>query len=128
MGFLSNVPNGDIRQVIRHFTPNWFTANMGTGILALMLALFPYGHWGQAEIAKALWCINSFFFALFSILFLSRAIFYFRDFQKLFDHPVQSLFIGAIPMGFATNSLHAPALADKVRNIGNWKWGTSDSI
>lgn len=102
MGFLSNVPNGDIRQVIRHFTPNWFTANMGTGILALMLALFPYGHWGQAEIAKALWCINSFFFALFSILFLSRAIFYFRDFQKLFDHPVQSLFIGAIPMGFAT--------------------------
>ncbi|WP_308388480.1 TDT family transporter [Acidithiobacillus sp. AMEEHan] len=102
MGFLSHVPNGDIRQVIRHFTPNWFTANMGTGILALMLALFPYGHWGQVDIAKGLWCINSLFFALFSILFLSRAVFYFQDLRKLLDHPVQSLFIGAIPMGFAT--------------------------
>ena len=102
MGFLSAVPGGDPRQIVRQFTPNWFTANMGTGILALMLALFPYGHWGQQDLAKALWSINSFFFALFSLLFLSRAVFYFRDFRRLFDHPLQSLFIGAIPMGFAT--------------------------
>ena len=102
MGFLSAVPGGDPRQVVRHFTPNWFTANMGTGILALMLALFPYGIWGQHDIAKALWCINGFFFALFSLLFLSRAMFYFASFRRLFQHPVQSLFNGAIPMGFAT--------------------------
>ena len=102
MGFLSAVPGNDPRQIVRQFTPNWFTANMGTGILALMLALFPYGCWGQRDLAQALWNINSFFFALFSLLFLSRAVFYFRDFRRLFDHPLQSLFIGAIPMGFAT--------------------------
>ncbi|MBU2779764.1 C4-dicarboxylate ABC transporter, partial [Acidithiobacillus caldus] len=68
----------------------------------LMLAAFPYGHWGQLEIARGLWIVNVFFFALFAALFAGRALFYPRSFAKLFDHPVQSLFIGAIPMGFAT--------------------------
>ncbi len=29
------------REVIRQFTPNWFAATMGTGVLALALAQFP---------------------------------------------------------------------------------------
>ncbi|WP_312262541.1 TDT family transporter [Candidatus Igneacidithiobacillus taiwanensis] len=102
MTFLSAVPGGNPREIVRHFTPNWFAANMGTGILALMLALFPYGHWGQLDLARALWCINSFFFVLFGLLFIGRAVFYAESFRRLFDHPVQSLFLGAIPMGFAT--------------------------
>jgi len=99
---LSAAPGRDPREIVRHFTPNWFAANMGTGILALMLAAFPYGHWGQLEIARGLWIVNVFFFALFSALFVGRALFYRHSFVRLFDHPVQSLFIGAIPMGFAT--------------------------
>jgi C4-dicarboxylate transporter/malic acid transport protein len=102
MRLLSAAPGRDPREIVRHFTPNWFAANMGTGILALMLAAFPYGHWGQLEIARGLWIVNVFFFALFAALFAGRALFYPRSFAKLFDHPVQSLFIGAIPMGFAT--------------------------
>ncbi|MHB1803778.1 MAG: SLAC1 family transporter, partial [Acidithiobacillus ferrooxidans] len=50
--FLSAVPNGDLREVVRHFTPNWFAANMGTGILALMLADFPYHFSGQLVVAR----------------------------------------------------------------------------
>ena len=100
--FLSAVPNGDLREVVRHFTPNWFAANMGTGILALMLADFPYHFSGQLVVARGLWSINVFFFGLFMVLFLGRAIFYPAAFRRLFEHPVQSLFIGAIPMGFAT--------------------------
>ncbi|MEY2343235.1 TDT family transporter [Acidithiobacillus sp. IBUN Pt1247-S3] len=102
MGFLTAVPNQDPRQIVRHFTPNWFAANMGTGILALMLALFPYGHWGQKLLAQGLWGINCAFFVLFSLLFLGRALFYPNSFRRLFEHPVQSLFLGAIPMGLAT--------------------------
>ncbi len=102
MGFLSEVPKGDVREVVRHFTPNWFAANMGTGILALMLSLFPYGHWGQLDIARGLWLINAFFFTLFALLFVGRGVFYPQSFRRIFDHPIQSLFLGAIPMGFAT--------------------------
>jgi tellurite resistance protein TehA-like permease len=30
------------REMVRHFTPNWFTATMGTGILALRSTNFLY--------------------------------------------------------------------------------------
>ncbi len=102
MKILAEVPGNDPREIIRHFTPNWFAANMGTGILALMIAEFPYGDWGQKIFAQGLWTINVLFFALFALLFLGRAAFYPASFRRLFHHPVQSLFIGAIPMGFAT--------------------------
>ncbi len=102
MRFMSEAVNGDMREIVRHFTPNWFAANMGTGILALMLSLFPYGHWGQLSIARGLWIINAVFFTVFALLFIGRGIFYPQSFRRIFDHPIQSLFLGAIPMGFAT--------------------------
>ncbi|WP_414041791.1 TDT family transporter [Acidithiobacillus sp. M4-SHS-6] len=102
MKIWAEAPGNDPREIIRHFTPNWFAANMGTGILALMLAEFPYGEWGQKVCAQGLWAINVLFFVLFASLFMGRAVFYPASFRRLFQHPVQSLFIGAIPMGFAT--------------------------
>ena len=88
--------------LIKQFTPNWFTMNMGTGILSLMLAAFPYHVAGLLIAAKTLWIINIFLFIIFSILFISRFAFYFNSAIKLFSHPVQSMFLGAIPMGLVT--------------------------
>lgn len=102
MALFSDLPSGDLREIVRQFTPNWFAANMGTGILALMVGAFPYPFWGQSPLAQGLWIINGLFFCLFAGLFLGRAIFYPASFRRLFGHPVQSLFIGAIPMGLAT--------------------------
>lgn len=102
MKWFTELPGNDYREIVRQFTPNWFAANMGTGILALMLVQFPYGHWGQKFIAQGLGVINIVFFVLFALLFMSRAIFYPASFRRLIHHPVQSLFIGAIPMGFGT--------------------------
>jgi len=102
MALFSALPRGDLREIVRQFTPNWFAANMGTGILALMVGAFPYSFWGQSPLARGLWMINGLFFCLFAALFLGRAIFYPAAFRRLFGHPVQSLFIGAIPMGLAT--------------------------
>lgn len=102
MSFLSEAPGTHLGEIVRQFTPNWFAANMGTGILALMLASFPYGHWGQLWLAKGLWSINVFFFLLFLGLIAGRAVFYFDSFKRLYNHPIQSMFIGAIPMGLAT--------------------------
>lgn len=88
--------------IIKNFTPNWFTLTMGTGIVAIDLHNSPYHFPYMIPITKCLWELNILFFAIISILFISRWVFYFDGAQKMLNHPVQSMFIGAIPMGFAT--------------------------
>jgi hypothetical protein len=63
------------REMVRHFTPNWFTATMGTGILAL--AAFPLSVPGLPELAKVLWWFNMALFALCSGLYAARWIFFY---------------------------------------------------
>ena len=46
------------REVIRQFTPNWFAATMGTGVLALALAQLPVQLPGVRFFAAALWLLN----------------------------------------------------------------------
>ena len=46
------------REVIRQFTPNWFAATMGTGVLALALRQAVPGLSGMAE---ALWLLTTIF-------------------------------------------------------------------
>lgn len=46
------------KEVIRQFTPNWFAATMGTGILALALAQFPWQVPGLRMVAEGLWILN----------------------------------------------------------------------
>ena len=43
------------REVIRQFTPNWFAATMGTGVLALALAQLPVHIPGLHTFAQGLW-------------------------------------------------------------------------
>lgn len=86
-------------EVIRHFTPNWFTMNMGTGILLLMLHAFPYPFPGQAALVHGLWWADAGFYVLFSLLFIARLSLGRDSVRRLLDHPIQSMFLGAIPMG-----------------------------
>ena len=60
------------REVIRQFTPNWFAATMGTGVLALALAQLPVANPGLHAIAEGLWLFNIFLFVLFSVLYAAR--------------------------------------------------------
>jgi C4-dicarboxylate transporter/malic acid transport protein len=91
-----------ISEIVRQFTPNWFTVTMGTGVLALALNQFvdavPGLHW----IALGLWAFNIALFALFSALYGARWIFYFSEARRIFAHSVASMFFGAIPMGLVT--------------------------
>jgi C4-dicarboxylate transporter/malic acid transport protein len=89
-------------EIIRQFTPNWFTATMGTGILALALNQFPMPVLGLHEVARALWMMNIAMFILFSLLYLARWILFFDGAVRIFSHSVMSMFFGAIPMGLAT--------------------------
>ena len=48
-------------EIIRQFTPNWFAATMGTGILAIALAQLPDAF---SSLGKALWLFNIALFTL----------------------------------------------------------------
>jgi C4-dicarboxylate transporter/malic acid transport protein len=91
-----------LRETVRQFTPNWFAATMGTGILALALNQFPVSLPGLPEIARSLWLLNIGLFALFSALYAARWVFFFAEAKRVFGHSTVSMFFGAIPMGLAT--------------------------
>ena len=90
------------REAIRQFTPNWFAATMGTGVLALVLAQLPVQIPGLYAVAEGLWLFNIALFMLFSVLYTARWIMFFDEAQRIFGHSTVSMFFGTIPMGLAT--------------------------
>jgi len=90
------------REVIRQFTPNWFAATMGTGVLALTLAQLSAHVPGLHQFAEGLWLFNIGLFALFSLLYTARWVLFFDEARRVFGHSTVSMFFGTIPMGLAT--------------------------
>ena len=90
------------REVIRQFTPNWFAATMGTGVLALALAQLPLAIPGLHAVAEGLWLFNILLFTLFTAAYAARWIMFFDEARRIFGHYTVSMFFGTIPMGLAT--------------------------
>lgn len=90
------------REVIRQFTPNWFAATMGTGVLALALAQLPLAIPGLHAVAEGLWLFNILLFTLFTAAYAARWILFFDEARRIFGHSTVSMFFGTIPMGLAT--------------------------
>ncbi|NDW06905.1 TDT family transporter [Jiella pacifica] len=90
------------RQVIRQFTPNWFAATMGTGILALMLPQVPLAGPALAPLGEALWFFNIGLYGVFTALYAARWAMFGHEAKRIFGHNTVSMFIGTIPMGLAT--------------------------
>ncbi|MGO4311386.1 TDT family transporter [Pseudomonas sp. KB_15] len=90
------------REVIRQFTPNWFAATMGTGVLALALAQLPVAMPALHAFAEALWLFNIVLFLLFTALYTARWVLFFDEARRIFGHSTVSMFFGTIPMGLAT--------------------------
>ncbi|WP_434558191.1 TDT family transporter [Pseudomonas sp. Z4-20] len=89
-------------EVIRQFTPNWFAATMGTGVLALALAQLPGSNPGLHALAEGLWLFNILLFGLFTGLYAARWVLFFDEARRIFGHSTVSMFFGTIPMGLAT--------------------------
>lgn len=87
-------------EVIRQFTPNWFAATMGTGVLALALRQLeiPALH----GVAEGLWWLTIGLFILFCALYGARWLLFFDEARRIFAHSTVSMFFGTIPMGLAT--------------------------
>ncbi|WQG58376.1 TDT family transporter [Pseudomonas sp. RTB3] len=90
------------REVIRQFTPNWFAATMGTGVLALALAQLPVNLPALRMLGEGLWLFTSGLFILFSVLYAARWVMFFNEARRIFGHSTVSMFFGTIPMGLAT--------------------------
>jgi len=97
---LSHLPSP--REAIRQFTPNWFAATMGTGVLALALAQLPVKVPGLHALAEGLWLFTIFLFGLFSAVYATRWVMFFDEARRIFGHSTVSMFFGTIPMGLAT--------------------------
>jgi C4-dicarboxylate transporter/malic acid transport protein len=87
------------REIVRQFTPNWFAMTMGTGIVFLVLLAVPFQIPGRHALATALWIFDIVLFCSFAALFLARLVRFPETVRPMLDHPVQSMFLGTIPMG-----------------------------
>ena len=93
---------GQRHNIIRQFTPNWFTVSMGTGVVALIVSEFPMLKALTWQLSTGLWYFNILLFVLFSVLYGLRWVFYPHEAKQIFQHPSMSLFLGTIPMALAT--------------------------
>ena len=93
---------GQRHNIIRQFTPNWFTVSMGTGVVALIVSAFPMLKALTWQLGTGLWYFNILLFVLFSVLYGLRWAFYPHEAKQIFQHPSMSLFLGTIPMALAT--------------------------
>ncbi|MFK3969444.1 TDT family transporter [Pseudomonas sp. NPDC087358] len=104
------------REVIRQFTPNWFAATMGTGILSAVLTQLPMPIPGLFRLAEGLWMLNIVMFLTFSFLYAARWVMFFDEARRVFGHSTVSMFFGTIPMGLAT-------LINGLLTFGLPRWG-----
>jgi C4-dicarboxylate transporter/malic acid transport protein len=98
----SPLPARGLSDIVRQFTPNWFTVTMGTGILSLALIQAPFVTPALGLCAQGLWILNIGLFLMFSVLYAARWISFSSEASRIFSHSVMSMFFGAIPMGLAT--------------------------
>ncbi|CAG8947775.1 unnamed protein product [Penicillium salamii] len=93
-----------LRRIIINFTPSWFSATMGTGIVSILLQNLPYNGSWLYWISVVVFAFNVFLFILFSVMSLARYTLFRGIWTTMLNHPTQSLFLGlrTFPMGLAT--------------------------
>jgi C4-dicarboxylate transporter/malic acid transport protein len=90
------------RHVVRNFSPSWFATTMGTGVVAVIFSTIPFE-------ARWLYWMSIIFFALNTSLFslalgisILRYTIWPEIWTVMIEDPNNSLFLGTVPMGFAT--------------------------
>ncbi|BCS17543.1 TDT family transporter [Aspergillus puulaauensis] len=90
------------RYIVQNFTPAWFSVNMGTGIVSILLNTLPYNGTWLYWLSIIIFALNVLLFGIFLSITAIRYILYPDIFPVMVAHPAQSLFLGTLPMGFAT--------------------------
>lgn len=88
--------------IVLNFTTSWFTFSMGTGIVAVMLRKLPYQFTGLDIIAHVVFVFHIVTFLIIIAISTLRYLWWPRVFLLMLNHPIQSLFLGAIPIAVST--------------------------
>ena len=90
------------RRIVRNFSPSWFSVTMGTGIVSTILITIPWkAHW-LYYLSIVFFVLNVWLFSLaFTASFLRYTIWP-QIWTVMIEDATNSLFLGTIPMGFAT--------------------------
>lgn len=92
----------ELRRITLHFTPSWFSVNMGTGISSILLHQLPFQFRGLGIISNVIFGLNVLLFLLFCAISIARYTVWPTMGPTMLFHPTQSLFLGTFAMGFAT--------------------------
>ena len=90
------------RMIVRNFTPSWFSVNMGTGIVAILIHQLPYTTSWLPYVSFAFFGLNICLFLAFTCISTLRYTLYPEIWFVMLNHPGQSLFLGTFPMGLAS--------------------------
>lgn len=90
------------RRVVRNFSPSWFSTTMGTGVVSLLLITIPFHADWLYWLSVAFFVLNSILFTAAFIISLLRYTLYPAIWHVMIRDPTNSLFLGTVPMGFAT--------------------------
>ncbi|KAI8972220.1 voltage-dependent anion channel [Trametes punicea] len=101
---MSATSRKSLKDCIRHFTPAWFAAIMGTGSISILFNNSPYTKDSTAIVVLTyiFFFLNLALFIIFNALTIARYVIFPDIWPLMIHHPVQSLFIGTYPMGAAT--------------------------
>ncbi|KAJ4859881.1 voltage-dependent anion channel domain-containing protein [Trichoderma breve] len=88
--------------VVRAFTPAWFTMNMGTGIVSILLHNLPYNGAWLYWISVIFFVLNLTLFILFTVISALRYLIYPGLFMTMIRHPAVPLLSGAFPIALST--------------------------
>ncbi|KAJ6544067.1 voltage-dependent anion channel [Mycena capillaripes] len=100
----SQLNRKSFKSCIRHFTWSWHTVVMGTGIVASLVSHFHFGQGSEAIkiLTLLFFFLNLLFFVVICAATFARYCIFPELWEAMLQHPTQSLFIGAFPMGAAT--------------------------
>ncbi|KAK8210699.1 sulfite transporter Ssu2 [Phyllosticta capitalensis] len=90
------------RRVVRNFSPSWFSVTMGTGIVSILFYLMPYNARWLHYLSIIFFCLNAALFTAAFVVSFLRYTLYPEIWSVMIRDPNNSLFLGTIPMGFAT--------------------------
>ena len=90
------------RRIPTNFSPSWFSVTMGTGVVSILLINIPFQADWLYWLSVVFFALNAVLFALAFLVSALRYTIWPEIWGVMIQDPTNSLFLGTIPMGFAT--------------------------
>lgn len=90
------------RRIPTNFSPSWFSVTMGTGVVSILLINIPFQADWLYWLSVVFFALNAVLFALAFGVSVLRYTLWPEIWGVMIQDPTNSLFLGTIPMGFAT--------------------------